>query len=339
MTQANCGTVTPHPLIGIRPRDAMRRGIRVCWLLLLLAACSPRQNGTFQGYAEGEFVRVASPFAGELTALHVQRGTQVAAGTPLFQLEREQDLAAQREAQQQVRTAQAQVENLSAARRPLEREAAQADLAQTESSLLLSKRDLQRDERLFRDGFIPESRLDASRQAFQRDTARVEQARAQSRLADQSVGRRQEVSGARAQLEAARAQLAQTDGRVQQKSQDAPQAALVYETFFVQGEWVPAGRPVVSLLPPGNIKVRFFVPETVVGAIKVGQRISVGCDGCGQAIAAGVSYVSPQPEYTPPVIYSREERAKLVFLVEARPDPAQAARLKPGQPLDVKLEL
>ena len=140
-----------------------------------------------------------------------------------------------------------------------------------------------------------------------------------------------------AQLEAARAQLAQTNWRVEQKSQDAPQAGLVYDTFFVQGEWVPAGRPVVSLLPPGNIKLRFFVPETAVGAIKVGQHVTVSCDGCGTPIPATVSYVSPQPEYTPPVIYSREERAKLVFLIEARPDATQATRLKPGQPVDVKL--
>ena len=113
--------------------------------------------------------------------------------------------------------------------------------------------------------------------------------------------------------------------------------ALVHDTLYSEGEWVAAGNPVVSLLPPGNLKMRFFVPETVVGALKMGQEVRAACDGCGAAIAAKISYISRQAEFTPPVIFSREQRAKLVFLVEARPAPADAARLKPGQPLDVTL--
>jgi HlyD family secretion protein len=112
---------------------------------------------------------------------------------------------------------------------------------------------------------------------------------------------------------------------------------LIYDTFFVEGEWVPAGRPVVSLLPPGNIKLRFYVPEAVVGGLRVGQAVKVSCDGCGAPLAAAVSYVSPAAEFTPPIIYSRETRAKLVFLVEARPEAKDATRLKPGQPVDVSL--
>jgi HlyD family secretion protein len=111
----------------------------------------------------------------------------------------------------------------------------------------------------------------------------------------------------------------------------------VHDTFFVAGEWVPAGKPVVSLLPPGNIKLRFFVPATVVGALHVSQNIKAACDGCGAPLAATISYVSPAAEFTPPVIYSREARTKLVFMVEARPSAADAARLKPGQPVDVSL--
>jgi HlyD family secretion protein len=166
----------------------------------------------------------------------------------------------------------------------------------------------------------------------------LEQAQAQAALAAQSVGRRQEVSAARATVDAARATLSQRDWAVAQKSPAAPVSALVYDTFFVPGEWVPSGRPVVSLLPPGNIKLRFYVPEPEVGGIKVGQRVAASCDGCGAEIPATVTYVSVRPEYTPPVIYSRQERAKLVFLVEARPEPDQAQRLKPGQPLDVRVK-
>jgi HlyD family secretion protein len=113
--------------------------------------------------------------------------------------------------------------------------------------------------------------------------------------------------------------------------------ALVHDTLYSEGEYVNAGQPVVSLLPPGNLKMRFFVPETIVGALKLGQEVRAVCDGCGAPIGAKISYVSRQAEFTPPVLYSREQRAKLVFLIEARPAPADALRLKPGQPLDVSL--
>ena len=108
------------------------------------------------------------------------------------------------------------------------------------------------------------------------------------------------------------------------------------DTFFRAGEWVAAGQPVVSLLPPGATKARFFVPESELGAIAIGQAVSVACDGCSAPVAARISFISTQAEYTPPVIYSNSQRARLVFMVEARPDPKDAARLRPGQPIDVR---
>jgi HlyD family secretion protein len=111
----------------------------------------------------------------------------------------------------------------------------------------------------------------------------------------------------------------------------------VADTLFVKGEWVPAGAPVASLLPPENIKVRFFVPEPGLGAIRLGQAVSVTCDGCAAPIGARVTFVSTRAEFTPPVIYSRENRSKLVFLIEARPAPEDAVKLHPGQPLDVRV--
>ena len=112
---------------------------------------------------------------------------------------------------------------------------------------------------------------------------------------------------------------------------------MVQDTFFVEGEWVPAGRPVASLLPPGNVKARFYLPESALGALRIGQTVEISCDGCGAPIRATLSYVSAQAEYAPPVLYSKESRAKLVFLAEARPAPASASGLRPGQPVDVRL--
>ena len=93
----------------------------------------------------------------------------------------------------------------------------------------------------------------------------------------------------------------------------------------------------MSLLPPGNVKLRFYVPETVLGRVRAGQAVSFTCDSCGDAMNATISFISDRAEFTPPVLFSKENRAKLVFLVEARPAPEVAARLNPGQPIDVRL--
>ena len=112
--------------------------------------------------------------------------------------------------------------------------------------------------------------------------------------------------------------------------------SLVADTLYTQGEFVQAGMPVTSLLPAENIKLRFFVPEKQLAAVKLGQDVQVACDGCA-AISAKVTYVAPQAEYTSPIIYSKENRATLVFLIEARPTPELAIKLHPGQPVEIKL--
>jgi HlyD family secretion protein len=120
-----------------------------------------------------------------------------------------------------------------------------------------------------------------------------------------------------------------------QKSQTAPAAGLVFDTLYRPGEWVAAGRPVVALLPPENVKVRAFVAEARVGAIHPGDPVRVALDGVPRALPGKVSFISPQAEYTPPVIYSQESRGKLVFMVESVFDAAIAANLHLGQPVNV----
>jgi HlyD family secretion protein len=305
---------------------------------LLLAACSPADEPSYQGYAEGEFVLVAAPFAGMLEQLAVARGGAANTGDPLFVLERESEAAARREAQDRMRSAQAWLANLSAGRRPPEIAASRAQIEQAASMREYFAEQSRRAKELEQAGFISKARLDEALALLEQQAAAVAEREAQAKLARESIGRPQELAAARADLEAARAVLAQAQWKLDQKVQGAPVAGLVHDTFFVPGEWVPAGQPVVSLLPPANIKVRFFVPEPLVGSLRVGQRIDVSCDGCGTPIPATISYVSPQAEFTPPVIYSRETRAKLVFMIEARPAPADAPRLKPGQPVDVALK-
>jgi HlyD family secretion protein len=309
--------------------------IAVAAVAVLAAGCARERPGTAQGYAEGEFVYVASPYAGILEQLAVARGQQVAAGATLFVVEHGAEQAAVDAAAARIRNAQARLENLGEGRRAAELDVIRAQAASAATALTLSRTQLDQAERLFAQGFIAQARLDEAKAAVNRDAARVAETKAQMDVGLQSLGRKPEIQAARAEIEAAQADLAQVKVRLDQKTGVAPADALVYDTFFRVGESVPAGSPVVSLLPPGNIKVRFYVPETAVGSLAPRQAVTVTCDGCAAPIPATISFISPQAEYTPPVIYSRDSKAKLVFLVEARPAAADAVRLKPGQPVEV----
>jgi HlyD family secretion protein len=322
-----------------RPYRAGRQGMTTAAIVAvwtaLAAGCSAPPAGVYQGYAEGEYVYVASPYAATLDQLAVARGQQVAAEAPLFRLEQAAEVAALREAEARLNTAQARLANLEAGRRKAEVDAVLAQKQAAAAARELASLQLRQQEKLRASGFVSQARLDEARATHRRDVAQVAESEAQLRNARQSVGREGEIRAATTEVEAAREQVAQAQWRVDRKSASASAAALVQDTFYSPGEWVPAGSPVVSLLPPGNIKLRFFVPETLVGSVKIGQGVSVACDGCGPPISAVVSFVAPQAEYTPPVIYSKESRAKLVFLVEAKPRMDDAVRLHPGQPVDV----
>jgi HlyD family secretion protein len=150
--------------------------------------------------------------------------------------------------------------------------------------------------------------------------------------------RTDQIAAAEANVRALEAALARAEWDLAQKRQNAPQAGLVVDTLYRPGEWVAAGRPVIALLPPQNIKVRAFVPQTEIGGIKVGQGVRVFVDGVAGPLPGKVSYLSPRAEYTPPVIYSRECRANLVFMIEAVFHPKVAVKLHPGQPVEVQFE-
>jgi HlyD family secretion protein len=303
---------------------------------LAVAGCDAPKNDTLQGYAEGEYVRVGAPYAGTLVRLDVQRGSSVPAGAPLFALEAENESAARREAEDRLGNAQAQLENLRKGRRPTEIDAARAQLAQSQAAAAFSAAEVGRQEDLLARGFATRQQVEEARTAAARDRARVEELQAQLATAHLAA-RPDEIRAAQAQASAAKAALDQADWRLKQRTAISTVSGVVTDTLFVRGEWVGAGQPVVTLLPPENLKVRFFVSEPRLGSVKLGQPVELRCDGCGDPIRAAVTWIAPQPEYTPPVIYSRESRGKLVFLVEARPAPADSARLKPGQPLDVVL--
>src|SRR5579863_838779 len=306
-------------------------------LSVVVAGCSGSNGARYQGYVEGEFVYLASSQPGRLEHLAVSRGQQVDQGTPLFTLEAIEEKAAQHQAQQQLAAAEAQLADLETGKRAPEVAVVQAQLAQAQAAAQRSTLQRERDEAQYRAGGISREQLEASLAQARSDAAHVSELESQLEVA-RLPGRAQQLKAQARQVQAARAVLDQADWKVGEKSVAAPKAGMVYDTLYREGEWVAAGNPVVQLLPPQNIKVRFFVPEKALGSLAVGRKVSLHCDGCTAGVPAAVTYVSSEAEYTPPVIYSNETRGKLVYMVEAHPTPADAVKLHPGQPLEVHLQ-
>jgi HlyD family secretion protein len=304
--------------------------------ILLASGCGKQDDNFFSGYAEADYVRLASPIAGTLSKLYVNRGDKVTRGAPAFVLEQESERAARAEALSRIERAQAQLANLKKGKRPDEIAAVQAQLAQAQAAFKLSSADLERQKKLVAAKFIAPEKLDETRAAFERDRQRVSELQAQLRVAQQGA-RPDEIAAAQEDVKAAQAELAQADWKLDQKSLRIPVDADVDDVYYREGELVAAGSPVVSLLPPQNIKLRFFVAEAVLGKLALGGDVSVTCDHCGTPIPAKISYVSRQAEYTFPLIYSKENRSTLVFMIEARPSIENARRLHPGQPVEVRL--
>lgn len=313
----------------------LRRAVVALGLALALAGCQERAASGWSGYAEGDYLYIAASLPGRITTLAVQAGQPVDLGAPLFTLDSEPERAQEGQAQANLAAAQAQAANLASGRRPDEIAQIQAQLAQARATAQLAQSNLARQRRLVDQGFISAATLDGLESSARQSQGRVSELEAALRVA-RLPGRPEERAAAQAQARAASEALRHSDWSRRQKQQHAPAAGQVADVFFRAGEYVGAGQPVLSLLPPANIKARFFVPEDQIARLAPGDAVRLACDGCGAPIAARVSRIATQAEYTPPVIYSNAQRAKLVFLVEARPDLQDAPRLRPGQPLDVR---
>jgi len=281
-------------------------------------------------------VRVAAPFAGTLQKLSVKRGDQVEAAKPIFALENENETAGRREAEERLRAAEARLANLKIGKRAPEIESATQELQQARAMRQLASANVGRQQKLFASGFVSSAVLDDARAQFKREDAHVKELEAAVATAKMPA-RTDEIRAAEADARAAKEVVAQSEWKLAQRAVAAPAAGLVHDTYFVVGDWVPAGTPVASVLPPANVKVRFYVPETLLGGLKLGQAVTVNCDGCAGPFAATIQFIAGRAEFTPPVLYSKENRAKLVYLVEAKPAPADAVKLHPGQPVDVTL--
>jgi HlyD family secretion protein len=309
----------------------------VTLLAVLLTACgAAHDDSLMSGYAEAELVYVAAATSGPLKSIAARRGDSVRRGQALFEVEPQADALGVDVALARQQRAEFQAANLRKGRRPAELKAADEQLAQAQAALQASASALQRQQQLVAQGFIAAVRLDELQAARDRDAARVRELQAQ-RVVAGDAARSDEIAAAAAEARGARGELDTAVWRLGQRQGAAPVDGVVFDVLYRPGEWAGTGTPVVALLPKGALKLKFFVPQRALARTAIGTTVALLCDGCPAGLSAQVRWVSPQAEYTPPVIYSNASRDKLVFAVEAVPDDAARSVLKPGQPVDVRL--
>ncbi len=304
---------------------------------VFMPGCAKKSTNTYQGYIEGKFVYVASPQSGRLNQVDVARGDTVAAGHLLFALDDEPEASEMRTAEQVLRSSESRLNDLETGKRPAEVDVTRAELEQAVAEKKQADEILASDEAQFKAGGIAQTELINAQGAAETSAAKVKELEADLAV-DALPAREQQIKAQTNQVAADRASLANAEWHLKQKQIASPRDGLVFDTLYRQGEWVTAGNPVVQILPPENMEIRFFVPETVVGGLRVGGSVRVACDGCASDVVAKISFVSPQSEYTPPVIYSNENRSKLVYMVIANPSAQAAATLHPGQPVEVTVQ-
>lgn len=303
--------------------------------LLVLTGCSGNGADRAQGYVEGEFVRVAPEAAGRLIRLDVERGQPITAGAPLFALDDRDEQAALAKAEAQKAQAEAQLADLKTGKRVEEIRVLDAQLAEAEAALVAAKKAYERFLTLSDKAVASAAALDQAKADLDAAQARVDAAR-QNRSVAELPARPEAIRAAEQNVAAISAAVEDARTRLERRQRVSPVDGSVDNTFYRVGETVPAGQPVVSLLPADGRKVVFFVAEAKRAALKPGQQVAVACDGCADGLTATITRIASEAEFAPPVIYSTESRSKLVFRVEARPEGA-ARSIEPGQPVDVTL--
>lgn len=291
---------------------------------LLVSSTARGRSEGFTGYVVSDTLYMAASTSGAVQAVHVVRGQRVARGDLLFQLDPTVLVAESDQAQGQIGGSSARVGELQAVLAGAGHEALSA-----RADVLLAQDELARLSlaQAAMTGAVAAIDIEKARAAHDGAVARRKAADAREEAAREAVRR------ALAEARISEAVLVAADRRVSDLSALAPASGRVEDVLYQPGERVAVNSPVVSIVPDGGVKVRFYAPQRHVASLRPGQRVGIACDGCPDDMTAVVEFVAPRPEFTPPVIYSLEVREKLVFLVEARPE--RPRLLTPGQPMDV----
>ncbi len=286
----------------------------------------------WNGYIEADYAYVAPLGAGQIATLAVREGDVVAVGDVLFTLGHAQQQALLASAHAGVAVAEANLANLTTGSRQDEIDVIRATLSKAQSDLSLARDNSARSGKLFAEGIVTQAQLDQARASLASAEAAVRQLQAQLKVAELPARDAQRLA-AEANVAMARAAVEKAESDLADRSVLAPAAGRIERLFFDAGELAQAGTPVVSILREGALKVKFYLPQAVRQQFAIGDRVAVSCDGCPTGITATVSYFAAEPQFTPPVIYSRDERQRLSFLAEAVLD---AGTLHPGQPVTLE---
>jgi HlyD family secretion protein len=308
------------------------------WVVGLIAVVLPGfgQPATpvWNGYAEADYVYVAAATPGVIETIAVSEGEAVVRGTLLFALNDTQQAAMAAAAEARVEAAAATLDNLKTGSRSEEVDVIRASLSKAEADLALATQSFSRTQRLFDQGLVPEAQLDQAQAGLTMAQAAVEQLKAQLKVAELPARDAQQIA-AEANLAAAKADAERAEADLADRSIVAPAAGRVERIFFDPGEMAGAGVPVLSISGAASLKIKFYLNERDRPQFALGQVISVSCDGCAEGLTATIDHFASDPQFTPPIIYSRDERSRLVFLTEAVMD--QQSGILPGQPVTVGL--
>jgi HlyD family secretion protein len=300
--------------------------------VLLLGACDKPTSTGLLGYVEADYVYAAPVAGGRITEVAVKRGDSVTAGARLFALDAIDETAKLDQAKAALDAAKAKRADLQTGERPEELAIIQAQLDAAKASMTLSVPRVERRRKMVTTKIVGEEEVDEAESALLADRGHI--AEYTARLAAAKLPARvEQIAASEHAVTEAEAALASAQWALDQRAVVASADGRIEDVYFRVGEEVTAGAAVLQLLPPPNLKLRLYVPEPLLGAYKIGQKLAVACDGCAAGQTATISFISTTAEFTPPVIYSRESRAKLVYLIEARPDDTTLP-WHPGQPIE-----
>jgi len=310
----------------------------LAWLTGVIALFAPGFGVTpvtqYNGYVEANYVYVAPASPGRIATINVKEGGQVVKGALLFSLQKDQYMAALQAAKARQSVAAANLTNMETGSRTQEVAVIRATFEKAKADQDLARTTLERTKRLNEQGLVPAAKLDSDQARLASANAQVAQLQAQLAVAELPA-RDAQLVAARASLDAAKAEVDAAQIALENRTVLAPVGSLVERVFFRVGEVASTGAPVVVLLPPGQLKARFFIPEADRLTFKLGDELALSCDGCAANLQATLSYMSSSPQYTPPIIYSQDQRTRMVFMAEARIE--DKSGLLPGQPITMKV--
>lgn len=301
---------------------------------LILTGCHPEHKKLYQGYIEVKNLYLASPYSGVLITQHIVRGQPVKKGQTLVNLDPHPQVFMLDESLALEKQATFGIANLRKGKRKPEIQIANAKLVEAIARRELGKLRLKRFETLYKTQATDRDHVD---EAIYNDQVRIgEQEEAEANLFLSKLGARpDEILSKQAQETALKAKSMVSAWALDQKNIYAPVDAVVFDTYYGEGEFVPADKPILSLLDPKNVRIEFFVPAEDLPSLELNQTIHFTCDGSPESNDAVINYISPEAEYSPPLIYSRENKSTIVFRVKATV--VDSHLFKPGQPVVVSV--